>query len=269
MDHQDYDQDLDIPPYASQRQPSRGFDPEMRRMAIIAGGLAVVIVGVALVWGGVHPRLGPPPVIKPPSGPMRTVPKNPGGLQVPGANEQIMSGTTVSGPPQLAPPPPAPDLSRLAQEAASSQSPPLPSSPPPRPAAPEMAASEPPLPLPPALPPAKPAAAPASSSSAAAAAVQVGKALPKVTPPAMAEHAGPFAVQLAALTSRPKADAAWQTLLARVPDLLAGRKPVVVPGNVKGRTYYRLRLGGFQTAAAAADFCARLKVRHVSCYIPK
>lgn len=265
MDQQDYEHEYDVPPYATRRHQSRGFDPEMRRIALIAGGFAVAVVVVALVWGGVHPRLGPPPVIKPPPGPMHSVPANPGGLQVPGANEQIMSGKVASGPPQLAPPPPAPDFSALAQQGNAARPKPAPASPAPAPSDATTQAAA--LPKPPPLP-APPPASPATASAAASPSSQVGKALPAITTPRQATSSGAFAIQLAALTSMPKANEAWQTLLARVPDLLAGRKPVVVPGQVKGRTYYRLRLGGFTSAAAADDFCARLKSRHVSCYVP-
>lgn len=274
MDQQDRDHDLDIPPYASQRHPSRGFDPEMRRMALIAGGLAIVIVGVALIWDGVRPHLGPPPVIKPPAGPMRTVPKNPGGLQVPGANEQIMSGKVASGPPQLAPPPPPPDLSRLAEAAATAAKLSTPPPPPPRP--PSAAASALPLPLPP--PPSPPGPSPASSPPPQPE-LQLPVPNPVVImpprpakpppPPVATGSAEGFTVQLAALGSREQAEQAWRRLRARAPGLLASHTPAIVPGQVKGHTWYRLRLEGFQTRAAAVDLCERLKARHISCYIPR
>lgn len=273
MERQDYDDEIDIPPYAVRRPPTRGFDPEMRRIALIAGGFAGAIILVALIWGGVHPRLGPPPVIKPALGPMRTAPANPGGLQVPGANEQIMSGTTASGPPHLAPPTPQPDFSKLAAEANSSQPKPAP-----HPASTAAAASQSRPPGAGLSPPPPSSAAPASGASASGAAApatpaaapnpQIGKAMPAIIPPKQAASAGPHDIQLGALVSMAKADEAWQILLARVPDLLAGRTPVVVPGTVNGRTFYRLRLGGFATATAATTFCDRLKARHVACYVP-
>lgn len=90
-----------------------------------------------------------------------------------------------------------------------------------------------------------------------------------MTPPTQAQSAGTHSVQLAALVSIPKANEAWQTLVARVPDILANKKPIVVPGIVHGRTFYRLRLGGFASGSDADKFCARLKTRHVKCYVPK
>lgn len=249
------DPDIDIPPYASSRRRSRGLDRETRTMAIIAGSLGVGIIALALLWSGIHTGLGPPPLIKPPPGPMRTVPTNPGGLQVPGAHEQIMSGDVASGPPQLAPASPKADFSTLDREAAAS-----------RPTAPKIATAIAPssdaLPLPPPQQPSQPdALAPLPPAALAA--------LPPMHSPTPATTAGPYAVQLAALNSEQKADQAWQTLVARIPDILSARKPVVVPGVIHGATFYRLRLGGFPTSIAAADFCSRLKSRGITCYIPK
>ncbi|MCW8306106.1 SPOR domain-containing protein [Acidiphilium sp. PA] len=251
------DPDIDIPPYASPRLRARGVDTETKRMAIIAGGLGVGIIALALIWSGIHTGLGPPPVIKPPAGPMRTAPINPGGLQVPGAHEQIMSGQVASGPPELAPASPAPDFSKLDQEAAAAKpAPPAPLTP--KQAPPAVASA---LPLPP------PAPSPDHAATTPAPAGQ--SILPPITPPTQATGSGPYAVQLGALDSMAKANQAWQTLVARVPDILGSQKPVVVPGTVHGKVFYRLRLVGFANAAAAGNFCDRLKSRGVTCYIPK
>ncbi len=255
------DPNIDIPPYASPRLRSGGVDPATKRMATVAGGLGIAIILLALVWSGVHTGLGPPPVIKPPPGPMRTAPVNPGGLQVPGAHEQIMSGAVASGPPKLAPTPPQPDFAKLDREAkqakAAQTKPVLPhqvqTPATPAPQGPSRLAS---LPLPP-----PPVAAPPTPPAASV--------LPPMHAPTQAASTGPYAVQLAALTSMAKANQAWQTLVARVPDILGSEKPVVVSGMVRGETFYRLRLAGFASASAAAKFCARLKSRGVTCYIPK
>jgi cell division septation protein DedD len=256
------DPDIDIPPYASPRLRSRGIDPETKRMAIIAGGLGIGIIVLALLWSGIHTSLGPPPVIKPPAGPMRTLPKNPGGLQVPGAHEQIMSGEVASGPPQLAPSSPQPDFSKLDQEEAAAQPKPATTTP-----ASAPMSTTPALPLPPPPPPQLAAAAPPAPTPAPTPAPATPPAT--TTTPSAAPTSGPYAVQLAALTSMAKADEAWQVLVARVPDILGSQKPVVVPGVVHGTTFYRLRLDGFASAQAAGDFCARLKSRGVTCYLPK
>ncbi|HEX7389027.1 MAG TPA: SPOR domain-containing protein [Acidiphilium sp.] len=280
--------DIDIPPYASARLRGRSPDRATWRMMGVAGGIGLGVIVLALVWSGVHTGLGPPPVVKPPAGPMRTAPVNPGGLQVPGAHEQIMSGTVASGPPQLAPLPSAPDFSKLDQAAnklkqeeaarAHPVSPPAAvatgvPSPSPSPAAPaatpvesgaQTASAS--LPLPPPSPAASEIAPPAPPVPTPE---QASTALQSAQAPTQVAGTGPYAVQLAALTSMAKANEAWQTLVARVPGILGKEKPVVVPGVVRGQTFYRLRLGGFASAGAATAFCDRLKSRGVTCYIPK
>jgi len=96
----------------------------MRRIALGAGAVSVLIIGVALAWSGMRPHLGfgPPPEILAPTTPLRIAPADPGGLTVPEADVPIMSGATSSAAPQLATPPAAPDISQL--QAISGESPP-------------------------------------------------------------------------------------------------------------------------------------------------
>ena len=240
--------DLDIPPYASQHLRARRVDPATKRIALIAALLAAVVIVVALVWSGVHTGFGPPPVIKPPPGPMRTVPENPGGLQVPGANEQIMSGAQSTAPPALAPPASAPDLTRLQREMARRTARDQAVKPPAHaiPAMPAPAVNAAPpasLPLPP-PPPALPAPRPLSPATATG-----------------------VMVQLAALNSEPAANQAWETLNARMPNLLTGRTPVIQTATVKGRKFWRLRLTGFANIEAAKSFCATVKSEGAVCEV--
>ncbi len=253
--------DLDIPAYASQHLRARRLDPATKRIALIAALLAAVVIVVALVWSGVHTGFGPPPVIKPPPGPMRTAPENPGGLQVPGASEQIMSGAQSNAPPALAPPASAPDLTKLQNELARHQAAehPAPIRPPSAPTA--KASAQPALPLPP--PPAS-----ATATSAPPALSSPALPAPKPLPPAPATGKGVI-VQLAALNSLPAADQAWETLNARMPNLLAGRSPVIQPATVKGRKFWRLRLAGFGDAQAAETFCKRVKAEGAACEVVK
>jgi hypothetical protein len=97
--------------YRTRRQTA-AFDPAMRRIALGAGGIATLVIVVALVWSGMKPGMGfgPPPVITAPPGPLRVVPANPGGITVPEADEQIMSGDSSNAPAQLAPDGSSPDL---------------------------------------------------------------------------------------------------------------------------------------------------------------
>jgi hypothetical protein len=277
------DEDLDIPPYAHPQLRERRMDDATRRITLIAGGLGIGVILVAIGWNGYHAGLGPPPVVKPLATPMRTIPVNRGGLQVPGANEPILSGAPPS-PPHLAPPPPSPDLAPL--EAAKPISPPGSSN------APSAAPAPLSLPLPPARAPVAPrtatGAAPSAQSPATAsssATEPTGRspsnpplANPPTTNPSTANTAaranipkpvvhGPAAVQLAALPSQAGAMQAWQTLVARVPTILGGLTPHIVSGQVHGQTYYRVRLN-FASPADAAAFCARLHARSVPCYQP-
>jgi hypothetical protein len=134
----------EIPEYSYKTRPGRPVvDPAMRRIAFGAGGISVLVIVVALVWSGMKPGMmfGPIPVINPPPGPLRVVPADPGGLTVPGANEQIMSGA-ASATPQLAPDAPGPALAQL-QQAAGISAPPAPPAPPPAVAPPPATAPAP------------------------------------------------------------------------------------------------------------------------------
>ncbi len=126
------DPELEIPEYSYRaRRQIRQVDPAMRRIAFGAAGISVLVIAVALLWSGVRPRMGfgPPPEIAAPATPLRVAPANPGGLTVPGANEQIMSGVDESTPAQLAPPPPAPAIQQLQAAAGTPPPPPKPAPP--------------------------------------------------------------------------------------------------------------------------------------------
>jgi hypothetical protein len=92
-------------------------------MALAAGGVSLLVILVALVWGGIRPGgFGPPPVITAPTKALRVAPANPGGMEVPGADVPIMSGEdNLSSTPQLAPAASAPALAQLEQAAGLNQ----------------------------------------------------------------------------------------------------------------------------------------------------
>lgn len=104
--------------YAARRQRPE-VDPALRRIALAAGGVSVLVIAVAMLWSGVRPHVGfgPPPEITAPATPLRVAPSDPGGLTVPGANVQIMSGDNSSAPAQLAPEVQAPQIAQLDQSA--------------------------------------------------------------------------------------------------------------------------------------------------------
>ncbi|OYV39524.1 MAG: hypothetical protein B7Z80_07050 [Rhodospirillales bacterium 20-64-7] len=245
------------------RRGRPGMDPAMRRMAFGAGGVAVLVIGVALLWSGVRATgFGPPPVIEPPPGPLRTLPIHPGGLTVPEANQQIMSGQRFSAPPQLAPPPPAPAIDQLDRAAGITPPPP-----------PDVSG----LPFPPPLPgqPAAPAqsnqpAAPAQSNQPAAPAQSNQPAAPALTAaaaPAVSAAPAPAMVQLAVTPDETGAQQVWTHLQARLPSLFANKSPDIVPAVVNGHSQWRLRLGGFSSAADAQDFCNKVLQKGAACRV--
>jgi hypothetical protein len=257
--------ELEIPPpgYRVGRR-SGGLDPATRRLATIAagiGGALVVLVGIWSMVGGGSTGV---PVVTAPTGAMRAKPANPGGMQVTGANESILGGGDSNGQPTLAPPPETPDLQAL-------QSPP-PSKPvavtedgesvPPPGAAVgtgTAAAAKPPgaptsvngLPLPPPSPPP----------------IRLASASNTPPPPAAIGTGTATEVQFAALSSKENALSEWGRLQAALPDLLNGRQPLVSKVEVDGRTFWRLRTGGFDNVADATSFCASVRAKGMTCDI--
>ncbi len=73
-------------------------------------------------------------------------------------------------------------------------------------------------------------------------------------------------VQVASLDSQQAAQAEWQRLQAKMPDLLGGHSPVVIQADVAGRTFWRLRTDGFATLAEASAFCERLQAAGSGCW---
>jgi hypothetical protein len=78
---------------------------------------------------------------------------------------------------------------------------------------------------------------------------------------------GHAAVQLAAVGSEEAALSEWQRLSHRMPDLLSGRQPTVSKTEHGGRTYYRLRTGGFADIAQATAFCEQVRAKGNGCML--
>ncbi len=116
-------------------------------------------------------------------------------------------------------------------------------------------------------PPGRPGATPSALGEAAqmpAAPPARAAALPPQAPTAAT---GGVQVQLAAMDAAAGADAEWERLRRRMPELLDGRRPAVVRAERDGRTLYRLRLGGFADTATAIGFCARVRAKGGACSI--
>jgi SPOR domain len=251
------------PSYRVPLRPRRRHDPATRMRLMVAGGLAAVVVawfaGSTLFGGG----RGQVPIVQAESGPMRVKPADPGGLQVPGADNAIFSANGGDGADKLAPPPQTPDLQAL-------RAPPRPA-PTPTPAEPsELAAAAPPPPPvahtaeTPKPPGAVAASNPVPAANSLTPAVVAADRRP--SPPAIGASHGTL-VQLAALSSEQAAREEWGLLAKRMPQLLSGKQPSVSKVEHDGRTYWRLRTGGFADMAQATTFCMRMRAKGASCSV--
>jgi hypothetical protein len=261
------------PGYAGRRPRAAGLDAGTRRLLMIAGG---IIAGAVVVAGGSslirHRSAGEVPVVQADSRPIRVKPENPGGLQVAGVGNDIFSGGNDTDGSKLAPPPEVPNPKALIPPAAPPAPPPVvtaaqPSAPPavretvaaPRVAAPQGGTSQ-------------------HEASAAPVAVKPAPAAPPVAKPAplpaaAASEKHPAAngkgatIQLAALSSEDAAKSEWQLLLKRMPDLLGGHQPSFAKTEHDGRTYWRVRTGGFGDVAQARVFCDKVRGKGGGCTI--
>jgi len=219
-------------------------------LAAVAGLGGMLVAGAAgWVLAGRHPVAIP--VIEADSRPVRVKPGNAGGLQVTGADDQVMGGlgSKLEGMAPVAEVPAAQALrAQMPPQPAAPQPAPPPASPPPavaQPAAAQAPPAQAPVPLPAAAPP-----------QAAASAVR----------PAPVPATGTM-VQLAALDSEEGAQSEWQRLAKRMPDLLGDRRPVVQRADRDGRAVWRVRTGGFSDVAEATAFCARVRSKGGACSI--
>jgi hypothetical protein len=225
----------DIPAFSYQSRKARpAVDPAMKRMAVGAAGVSVLVIGVALAWSGMRPGMGfgQPPEIHAPAGPLRVAPADPGGLTLPGSDEPIMSGAVSDAAPELAPSGPGPAIAALTAAAA-------------------------PAPIPAPATESAPAPATASVPASVVPAIALPPPLPPVPPAATTSPAagGTIQVQLAATGDAAGARRVWAALQTRMPGLFGGKTPLVTPASVAGETIWHLRLGGFTGRAAADRFC--------------
>jgi hypothetical protein len=171
------------------------------------------------------------------SRPIRVKPENPGGMQVAGADADILSGGTEMKDGKLGPAPEAPAPQALTAP----------------PAPPPVVAAAVPAPAPVvAATPAKPVAAkPAPAAEKRPA-----------TPPANGAL-----VQLTAVQSEDAARSEWQRLSKRLPDLLGQRKPAFSKTEHDGKALWRVRTGGFADVPQATAFCEKVRAKGVGCSV--
>jgi hypothetical protein len=234
------------------------MDPNTKRLVIAASVIATALVAIVGVYAATgHRSTAGVPVIEADSRPLRVKPTDPGGLTVDDKDISLLSNSDRDGQTAMAPSPevPAPQDLKTAEAKPASPAPPQ--------AAPAVATPAPtpvqPVSLSPAAPTAQPAAPPAARPAAAAAAAK-----PRAGTPAPVGHAQ---VQLAAFGTQEAAEAEWQRLSRKMPDVLGGHQPAVSKTERDGRTFFRLRTGGFADVEHARDFCEKVKAKGAGCAI--
>lgn len=247
----------------SYRRPT-GMDPGTKRLALIASGLGGALVLLIAGSSLFDHKSGGVPVVQADLHPVRTKPDNPGGMQVAGANDPLLSGDTGPQNDKLAPPPETPEPEALHTEAPT--------------AAPASAptAAPTPEPTPPAAPPAPtsaaiapPASPPAQAASVPAPATPAPRPAATERKPAPAsphQPSKPAEVQLAAVPSEQAARAEWARLVKRFP-LLASHKPLMIKAEHSGHPIWRLRTGGFADTAQATSFCEHVRAKGGGCEV--
>jgi cell division septation protein DedD len=81
---------------------------------------------------------------------------------------------------------------------------------------------------------------------------------------------GAYLVQIASYRDMDSAHAAWKKLNAKNGDLVSSLAPDYQTADIAGRgTYYRLRIGPFETRDAANSLCSKLKARRQDCLVVK
>ena len=247
-----------------------GIDPDLKRMGVIAAGIAG-IVALALGAGSLMgPRHHGVPVIEADAGPVRIKPADAGGMQVTGADLGLGIGTTQT----LAPVAEQPQINalraqlhavkkELARQAAETAQ------------VAKLAQANATKIV--AAPPVQRASATARLSQS----LPAGALSPAVvsfnpvvlSPPAAVRVAAPRlamagpAVQLAAFTDEAAAKTGWNALVRKAPDLLGGRGAEITKVQASGRTMWRLRTAGFGTVAEAGSFCTKMRAHGADCAI--
>jgi SPOR domain len=270
-----------------QRAARPGMDPDVRRMALFAGGIGTVLavlIGISALTGR---HSGEVPVIAADTRPIRVKPADPGGLKVAGSGEtDVFSGGSDTRNARLGPLAETPDTAALRTAAADSA--PAAETPAPAPSTPPAASAQPtakapstpasPAPgaqivakAPPVSAPSTPAAGAQSTAKAAPVPAPAPKPVPAPAPAPAATTATATGhgsgVQLAALTSEQAARTEWQALVKRMPELLAGHQPTFSRVEHEGRTFWRVRTSGFADVAQARSFCEKVRAKSGGCSV--
>ncbi len=222
--------------------------------ARLIAGLVVALIALGLVVGGVYwlkqraggsgASSGDPTLIAAQPGPYKVKPADAGGMQVKGQGDSAYAASEGADPNARI------DLSKIPEA----------------PIAKGQSAAK-PTPAPAATKPTQVAQAPAPAKAAPAAAAPkpapVAKPTAAPTAVAAAAPAAGGTVQLGALDSQAKAEAAWKSLSGRYA-YLGALQHSVVQAEVNGKTYYRLRAAA---GGQASSVCSKLKVAGEACTV--
>ena len=232
----------------SYRARRTGMDTSTRRLFMAASALGLVLLAGMGVWTFGGHRAAGVPVIEADARPLRVKPENAGGMTVVGANDQVMGGhgDGADGAGDLAPEAERPDPQALRAQRAVATAP-----------ASSVPASGTPAPAPVITP------AVVSGAGLLVPTPAVDRPLTGAPTPAI----GATMVQIAAVDTEASATAEWQRLARKAPELLADRKPTVVRLDRDGKTFWRLRTGGFIDIASATEFCRKIRAKGLGCSI--
>lgn len=89
---------------------------------------------------------------------------------------------------------------------------------------------------------------------------------PKAGEQKSAAKSGGLKIQLGAYASEKEATETWHKIQKRFPSI-AGKTSSISRADVKGKTFYRLRLGGFADKAAATELCKNLSAKGQGCML--
>ena len=235
-----------------------GMDPNTRKLALIAGGLGAALAVMVGAWSLTGGKSGAIPIVEADSRPLRVKPDKT--QQGPDIDEPATPGKQALAPTPEAPKPEA--LKAQADKAAAEKRDADKAAEAKAPAdatAPLQATAQATIPTRPTLQPvaltspiAPPAAVPPQQA-----------ARPSQT---TASTTG-TQVQLAAVISEQAALSEWSRLEKRMPDILGGRRPAVVKAERDGKTFFRLRTGGFTDTAQASSFCEKIRTKGGTCSV--
>ncbi len=250
-----------------------GMDPNTRKLALIAGGLGAALLVMVGAWSLTGAKSGGIPVVEADSRPLRVKPDK---TQMgPDADEPAATGKQALAPTPEAPKPEALKAQvdkvaadkaaaeklaagkREAEEAAKAKALADAAAPPPVTPAPQTAIAQAPI-------LARPTPQPVALTSHIAAAPAPAVPSQQAARPAAASGTQ---VQLAAVISEQAALSEWSRLEKRMPDILGGRRPAVVKAERDGKTFFRLRTGGFADTAQASSFCEKIRTKGGTCSV--